>query len=438
MTASLVLRPDAAVGAEDTVAVVVPVGSRHELTEATEGVAHLLEHLLFRGSTSAGLDSPAAVAAAFARIGAAFNAFTSREVTCYYATVPRPIDCGGGDTNRYQRVVEAATILHAITTNPLIMQVSAAIDDEIAREKKVVEAEMGRRDDNATHRGMQLALARVFAGDRTMAHDVAGDTVAAVLRIPPQTIRAFFAEHYRHKHMIIAGSFDDAAELRRQLPMAFVEVDAPPPRRITHRWRVQLRKKPVGVVVERGGQRQDQVCLSYPFDLYDEAGEPLGRRAVVHETLTVLGQVLAGSMSARLWRAVRERHGLAYGISAGPLSFAEGWLFQICTAVHRGAGRKAIEVIQEELAAVHEHGLQEGELQRAIEEIKAARTRSLHSSIDSAFSSIEACVYADAEPVDRRAAICSLARTVSLERLNEIARVLLHPEGGVATVVEGK
>src|SRR5918995_3187746 len=62
----------------------VPVGSRDEPAELS-GVSHLLEHLLFKGTTTR---SAVDISRAVDRVGGDINAFTSKEYTAYYCRMP--------------------------------------------------------------------------------------------------------------------------------------------------------------------------------------------------------------------------------------------------------------------------------------------------------------------------------------------------------------
>ena len=65
------------------VGVWVDAGARHE-TKATNGIAHMLEHMAFKGTTRR---SARAIAEEIERVGGFINAYTGREQTAYYVRV---------------------------------------------------------------------------------------------------------------------------------------------------------------------------------------------------------------------------------------------------------------------------------------------------------------------------------------------------------------
>ncbi len=70
-----------------TFSIVYRVGSRHEATGHT-GVAHLIEHLMYKGSRRFNREQGREITRSLHRIGAVFNASTWQDRTNYYATLP--------------------------------------------------------------------------------------------------------------------------------------------------------------------------------------------------------------------------------------------------------------------------------------------------------------------------------------------------------------
>ncbi len=102
------------------------VGSRHEL-EGEYGLSHLLEHMMFKGTPTRTTQD---ISQAFDFMGAQFNAFTSKEHTCYYA---RFVD---------EYLADAFEILADMVTNSLFA------DEELKTEREVVLEEMSRCKDD--------------------------------------------------------------------------------------------------------------------------------------------------------------------------------------------------------------------------------------------------------------------------------------------------
>ena len=140
----------------------VGVGSRDE-ARRTLGLSHYLEHMLFKGTESR--PEPTAISAAIEGAGGSLNAFTSRELTCYWNRVP------------FDRLALAMDVLADSVRHSLLAEA------EIERERTVICSEIRRAHDQPGQRVGQL-LTQAAYGEQPLGWEIAGDleSVDAITR----------------------------------------------------------------------------------------------------------------------------------------------------------------------------------------------------------------------------------------------------------------
>ena len=163
----------------------VKTGSRDEPADVN-GVSHFLEHMLFKGSESLDADAMNRI---FDDLGAQYNAFTTQEMTAYYAAV-LPEFSG--------RVMEHLGQL----MRPAIRE------SDFDMEKKVILEEITMYEDDPGHRIFEKLLARYFNG-----HPLGMSILGPAARIEAMRrdqMAGYFREHYGPKNMVLSvtGKFD--------------------------------------------------------------------------------------------------------------------------------------------------------------------------------------------------------------------------------------
>ena len=140
----------------------VGVGSRDEARE-TLGLSHYLEHMLFKGTESR--PEPTAISAAIEGAGGSLNAFTSRELTCYWNRVP------------FDKLPLAMDVLADSVRHSLLAE------SEMERERTVICSEIRRAHDQPGQRVSQL-LTQAAYGEQPLGWEIAGDleSVDAITR----------------------------------------------------------------------------------------------------------------------------------------------------------------------------------------------------------------------------------------------------------------
>lgn len=309
------------------------VGTRHEPAEHN-GVAHLLEHMAFKGTARR---SARDIVVEIEDVGGFLNAYTGREQTAFYAKVLAE------DTNL------------AIDILADLLQNSVFDADELVRERAVVLQEIGQAEDTPDDIIFDRFQEVAFP-DQAMGRPVLGR--AEIVRdLPRDVVAGYMASRYRADRMVLAASgklehdrlVDLAAKLFDRLPTGPSVV--PEPARY-------------GGGDNRAQRELEQVHLVLGFD-------GVGFDHPDYYVAAVLSQLLGGGMSSRLFQEIREKRGLVYSIHSFTSSYQDGGLF----AVYAGTGEEEVAellpVVCDELNKVTTD-MSAAEVARAAAQLKAA------------------------------------------------------------------
>jgi predicted Zn-dependent peptidase len=311
----------------------VGIGSRGE-DPRTNGLSHYLEHMLFKGTT----ERPTAqlISQAIEGAGGNLNAFTTHEVTCYWNSVP------------YESAGTGIAVVADMIQHSLLAQ------EEIDRERTVVQQEIRRSHDNPSAWVGEL-LGRATFGDQPIGWPVAGsiDTVAALQR---DDFVKHMGQYYTASNSVfsVAGNVQPD-EVIATAERAFGE--------LPHGTATDIVGAKSGLpddhlVVEPRETEQTQVALSM---------HALPRRDPERYALEILHTVLGRGMSSRLFEEVRERRGLAYSVGSRISRFRDIGSFTVSAGVTRAQQEEALQVIVEQLHRMVDEPVSADELRRAID-----------------------------------------------------------------------
>lgn len=311
----------------------VGTGSRDERA-GENGAAHYIEHMLFKGTAAC---TAAEMAARMDAIGGQVNAFTTKECTCFYA---RALD---------SHLREALDILCG-------MFFDAKFDPhDVETERGVILEEIGMYSDDPSDLVGERLAAAVYRGT-ALARPILGKR-STLERMDGAWLKRYKAEHYVPSRIIVAlaGCFDDGiVEEAAARFSAMEEKPAPRPRKAAFRsGAVALKRKPI---------EQNHLILAFPS---------LDERDPRRFTLQVLGNILGGGMSSRLFQEIREKRGLCYNIYSYGASYLDTGFYGVYTAVNREQERAALAAIRETVERFAGDGVTEEELLRARELSKA-------------------------------------------------------------------
>jgi predicted Zn-dependent peptidase len=319
----------------------VDVGTRHE-PAAINGVAHLLEHMAFKGTERR---SAQAIAEEIEAVGGHLNAYTSREHTAYYAKVLK------------EDVGLAVDILADI------LQHSVFDAAELDRERTVVLQEIGQANDTPDDIIHDLFQERAFP-DQPMGRPVLGRP-EIIERIPRETVARYLAETYAAPKMVLSAAGNvDHERLLELAAAAFAEL---PSDSVAH---TEPARYEGGELRDTRELEQVHVLLGFPGVTYADPD---------NYAASVLSAALGGGMSSRLFQEIRERRGLVYSIYSFAHSYRDGGLFGVYAGTGEAEVAELMPALCDELRRIAE-GLVPDELARARAQLKSGTLMSLEST----------------------------------------------------------
>ena len=314
------------------VALNADVGARHE-AEAEHGLAHLFEHMLFKGTASR---SARDIAEQIEDVGGSLNAWTSREMTVFHARVL------GAD------VPLAVELIADLVRAP---RFDAA---DLEKEREVVLSEIGESLDTPDDLVFDHAQATAYK-DQTLGRTILG-TPQSLAGLGPDALSGWLAGRYRAPALVLtaAGKVDhDRLVQQAQALFADLAADSPPAFQPA-RW--------------QGGSRLDQKRGEQLHVVLAHAGpDMLAPEAHAAQLFTM---ALGGGMSSRLFQELREERGLAYSVSAALTPHMDSGILSLYLAAQPEDGARALDLLRQ-VAADTALTLSTAELDRARAQMKA-------------------------------------------------------------------
>ncbi|NLN59928.1 MAG: insulinase family protein [Deltaproteobacteria bacterium] len=321
----------------------VHCGSRHE-DGATNGIAHFIEHMLFKGTENR---SPLEIASAIDAVGGVINASTGKEITAFYVKVP-------------DYCLELAIELLAdILRNSRFQSV------EIEREKSVIHQEIRSLEDSPDEYIHDIFEGRLWDG-HPLARPIMGtqDSISGLTR---EQIVHFFNRNYRGRNLVIsvAGRLqhDQLFDLVSRHFESLNGTDEAYPN-------VSPIPRIVPSVVFKELE-QVHLVLGCPAP---SSTDPRRYAAFL------LNAFLGGSMSSRLFQEIREKRGLVYDIQSYLNSYLDAGMLGIYAATGADEIRQVIRLVYSEIKRLRDHSLNDRELRNAKEMIKGNFLLSMEST----------------------------------------------------------
>lgn len=325
-----------------SVGIWVDAGARDETPEIN-GVAHMLEHMAFKGTERR---SALQIAEEIEAVGGHLNAFTSREQTAYYA-----------------RVMAEDTGL-ALDILADILQHSVFDKDELEREREVIIQEIGQSEDTPDDIIFDHLQETAFPG-QSLGRSILG-TVDRVSGMKREDLQGFLSRFYHGPSLVLvaAGAVDH--------DRLMIEAE-----RLLGKLNRAARPAQQKALYGGGGEKravrdleQAHVAIALPGVAHDDPA---------YYAMQVYATVLGGGMSSRLFQEVREKRGLAYSVYAYPASYRDGGLLTIYAGTGGEKLPELMPVLAEELGKLCGR-VDSEELQRARAQLKVGLVMSLESS----------------------------------------------------------
>ena len=319
-----------------TLGVWIQAGSVFE-TDDERGLAHLLEHLVFKGTQRHGMKR---IASLMDNLGGQMNAFTERELVCYHVKVLP------------DHVGKALGLLCDFIARPSLN----ASDLEI--ERGVVLEEIHSVED-APEELVEDLFTETIWENSDWGRPILG-TEESVTKLQSDDLRRYLQSHYTPDKILISATGDVNHNQIVKLSQKLLR-DLPQQDESSTRLRAQTPQSPL--IKSHRNQlaretEQVHLCIGTRSCGYEDE-----RRYVAG----LLDSVLTGGYSSRLFQEIREKRGLCYSIGPMSAAYRQAAFWAVETSVAPPMAKKTVEIIGRELRKVKENGVTKSELKRAQE-----------------------------------------------------------------------
>ena len=316
--------------------VLVKTGSVNE-TKSENGISHYIEHALFKGTSNR---TSFEISDYIDRIGAQINAFTSKEMTCYYTK------------STSEHLNECLDVLSDLFFN-------ATFDpEEMQKEKGVIIEEINMSEDTPEDVCLDI-LASAYHGDEGLGRTILG-TKENILSFTKEDVDAYMDKYYTADNVVIslAGNVDvnDAINsVEKLFANKFI--------RIKSASQVENKTQNFKNVFKTKKIEQTHIALCMPAIKMDSEKA---------DALNIANVVFGGGMSSRLFQKIREELGLAYSVYSYLSLYKDRGVLEIYAGVSTDKRDKAVKAIINEIQKITKDGVTEQEFLRGKEQIKSA------------------------------------------------------------------
>ncbi len=366
-------------------------GSRFERPDE-EGLAHFLEHCIFKGTKKrmaldifSDLDS----------VGGELNAYTNKEEICIHTSF------------RKAHFGIASELLSDI------IQYASFPEDEIVKEKEVVLDEIISYMDSPSERIFDEFESHVYK-NHSLGYNTLGtkETVSGFTR---DHLAGYSARFFKASNMVLSFVGDlPMQDVIEQLEADFNSVGIG---EVTDKIIQPDAFESFKIRAKQANYQTHTIIGGQAPSYHDE-----NRRA-----MTLLTNVLGGpALNSRLTLLIREQYGYAYNIEAGYSSYSDSGLWSIYMGTDRKYLDRALDLIYQELAAIRTKGLSEEELVQAKEQLKGHLALSLDSNLELMFSLAKSVLIHG--KVDSVAEIYEQIDAISTEEIATVAQDHFDPD----------
>ncbi len=329
-----------------TLLVLVGTGSRYE-DKDIGGISHFLEHLFFKGTKSR--PTPGQISRTLDKIGAVYNAFTSKEFTGFWVK------------SAFSEFDIALDIVSDILLEPIFKK------EEIEKERGVIFQEKNMREDMPYARAADI-LENVLYGDTPLGRDIIG-TEESIGKIKRDQIVNYLKAYYFGSNAVVAVAGNiGAKDAFVKLEKAFRKM---PRGKIRPKKKVgDVQKAPQIKLIEKQTDQMHFAMALRAYNMFDEKKYALG----------LLSTIFGGNLSSRLWMEIREKLGLAYYVGSSGEQYTDvGYLAIKAGVPHEKLG-KVLEKVVEIIKNIKRVGVSERELKDAKSFTRGRFALSLESS----------------------------------------------------------
>ena len=305
-------------------------------SDAEDGISHFIEHMMFKGTQKR---TAFAISDEMDRIGAQTNAFTGKDITCYYAK------------STTENAAAAFEILADLFLN------SAFPEEEMAREKNVIIEEISMNEDTPDDLCLDL-LSEAYYGREGYGRNILG-TRENVLGFTRADVDRYMKARYTSDNIVISMAGNISVQLAEELAEKyFGGLPA------TH-----ADKRVIGVsarhrsLVKHKDIEQVHIALAWPSVTRDDR---------LYDAVRIMNSVLGGSMSSRLFQEVREKLGLAYTVYSYNSAYADTGTLVVYAGVNAKNYLRSVDAVKKCIDDVKGGKIGREECERGREQLKAS------------------------------------------------------------------
>ena len=312
-----------------TIGVWIGAGSRYE-SESSNGISHFLEHLLFKGTEHR---SCRELKEAIESKGGVLNAFTSEEMTCYWAKVIP------------QHLPVALDVLYDMVRAPLLQE------EDIEKEKGVVLEEISMYVDLPMHY-VHVLFSELLWPNQPLGWLIVGKK-EVVKNFNSHILRQYMQGFYSAENVVVAMAGAITREEAGRLFSTFKDLPRGEKNTFTP---ARIEQKDPQVAVLPKETEQIHLCLG---------GRAFHRFHPDRYALLLLDTILGGNMTSRLFEELREKRGLTYEIRSSAQGLNDTGLLVISAGVALNKLDEVVELILQELKRFKEEEVSSSELTQA-------------------------------------------------------------------------
>ncbi len=331
-----------------TVLVLVEAGSKYEKKEVN-GISHFLEHMCFKGTVV----RPKAIdiSKELDALGSHYNAFTAQEYTGYYAK---------SDAKHFKKILNVVSDIYLNSTFP---------ETEMEKEKGVIIEEINMYED-MPNRHVQDLMMTLLYGDQPAGWNIAGEK-ENILKMKRDDFVSYKKMHYLPEAtvLVVAGQVTEKEVLKEANKIFGPVLKGKKDQKLKTK-DVQL--KADALIKFKETDQTHFVLGVRTFDLFHKK----------NPVLSVLGGILGGGMSSRLFQKLREEMGVGYYVRSYNDVYTDHGFFQISAGVDNKRIDEVINAVLLECKKLKETKVSDEELEKVKECLIGNMKLSLESSDD--------------------------------------------------------
>ena len=320
-------------------------GSRHE-SAPLNGICHFIEHALFKGTRTRSAHD---IATESDRLGGHLDAYTSHEITGFSMKV---VDTA---------MPAAFDLLADMLANPRFDE------DDLKREQSVIIEEMKMIEDTPDELLSELLNAAYFP-DHSLGRPIEG-TIQTVSKFDREKTSAFHAQNYAPANLVIAAAGNINHQQFVDLALKFFGASNG---HVGNGFSAAAPAPSAPILIERKSElEQAHLIVAAPWP---------SAKSEDRYVASMLGTIIGGGTSSRLWQSIREDRGLAYAIGAGGNTFTDVGMFTIYAGVSPVHIDQVLDLSLKELRRVVREPVTNDELKLAKDQAVTSVLLGLESS----------------------------------------------------------